>query len=352
MGREKQGGRVAMPSSSRRVLAAVAVLAASAALASVAVVRLGGGAETGLLSLSQQQERAIAAEAVTWFRKEHPRTGAIIGNTELAKDAARTTAEMLGVKGTKSFKSRQKLDSMPPFPIPLPPPDGGHVKQPSSSSLGQLPAGWYKGAVSLSSKEWNQRLQGFVVKANAVTLAKVVGHALSLAEPKEAPQQLASAEETLENPLADAERILQLENPVQFAAALQRQQLLPMSAEAASAIKCDDHEDCLLDKVYSRFLPAGEQGTGCPLGAKCELHQVWLTCGGKHGVCPLYLYALTSEAALTTHAAAQTQQLQGAEYAPSLVLDQPLHPVVDAKELHEATGRSAVCAPPNACKNT
>jgi hypothetical protein len=330
-----------MPSSSRRVLAAVAVLAATAALASVAVVRLGGGAETGLLSLSQQQERAIAAEAMTWFRKEHPRTGAIIGNAELAKDAARTTAEMLGGKGTKSFKSGQKLDSMPPFPIPLPPPDGGHIKQPSSSSLGQLPAGWYKGAVSLSSKEWDQRLQGFVVKANAVTLAKVVGHALSLAEPKEAPQQLASAEETLQN-------------PVQFAAALQRQQLLPMSAEAASAIKCDDHEDCLLDKVYSRFLPAGEQGTGCPLGAKCELHQVWLTCGGKHGVCPLYLYALTSEAALTTHAAAQTQQLQGAEYAPSLVLDQPLHPAVDAKELHEATGQRdllmPVKRPTNACK--
>ena len=106
--------------------------------------------------------------------------------------------------------------------------------------------------------------------------------------------------------------------------------------------RSDNRDDCLHEHVYSRFLPAGEQGHGCPAGEKCELHQVWLTCGGKQGVCPVYLYARAPQATLR---AEHLQQLQVVNPVPSLVLDEPKYPAADANKLAGAgAGRPAVWA--------
>lgn len=275
--------------SSRRTLAAVALLAAIAALASVTVVSLNGaGRVVSLVALNSNQAH-VAEEALAWFKKEHPHTAAIIGDAGLAKEAAQTTAETVTVKPAAAATQKH----------------------------------WYSGAAALSSAEWD-RLQGSILQANAMTLAKVAGELQALVQQKDSPS-------------VDAKLY---EKPGQFVAALERLRLLPMSKDAASRQKCDDHEDCLNADLYSRFLKASEQGTGCPSGSKCELHQLWLTCGGKQGVCPVYLYARPSEARLH---ALHVQQLQAAyKSAPSIVLDEPKYPPMSAKELHMATRRPSV----------
>jgi len=40
----------------------------------------------------------------------------------------------------RAHAPRRKGDSMPPFPIPLPPPDGGHVRAPRRQRAVRLPA--------------------------------------------------------------------------------------------------------------------------------------------------------------------------------------------------------------------
>jgi len=264
--------------------AALAALAAAAALAAVAVVR---NEQVALLSLDPEQA-LVEKEALAWFKHEHPHTAALIGDAQLAKEAAQTTNEVVPHRPHTLLKTR---------------------------SAAALPSGWYRGAVALGGAEWDQHLGAGILRANGMTLAKVSGSS--------APSK---AEETAGS----------------LAATLARLRLLPMTKDAASSIKCDDHDDCLHEHVYSRFLAAGEQGHGCPAGEQCELHQVWLKCGGKQGVCPVYLYA---RAPHTTLRAKGLQQLQAASPVPSVVLDEPKYPAVDASKLaRTGAGRPAVWA--------
>ena len=307
-GRERLLGGSA--GSSRCTLAAVAALAALAVLASVAVISRKEGAGV-LLPLDAKQSQ-LEAKALAWFKKEHPRTAAIIGDSELVKEVVETTTLVVPNRPETLRKNLSTKVS------------NKHLAEPmGSADVASLPAGWYKGAVALSSSEWNQHLQGSILEANAMTLAKVASSGMGLAEQPSAPP---------------AQKIL--ETPVKFEAALNRLHLLPMSKDAASAVKCDDHADCLTEDVYSRFLSALEQGKGCQAGRQCELHQVWLTCGSQ-GVCPIYLYARATEATLR---AMPEQQLHALKAASSIVLDEPKYPAVNAKKLTVGAGRPSVWA--------
>ena len=69
---------------------AIAPLRRAPSLAAVASVG-GQSASAALLPLDAKQQ-GVAAEALAWFKKEHPHTAALIGDTELAREAASTTA--------------------------------------------------------------------------------------------------------------------------------------------------------------------------------------------------------------------------------------------------------------------
>ena len=299
--------RERMPASSR-TLAAVAVLAAVAALAAVASIR--GGSASALLPFDPTQ-KGLAASALEWFKKEHPNTAALIGDAELAREAASVTQEVV--------PHRPETLLQHPAEQARAAPDG-------DAAADALPAGWYTGAVALSSADWDRRLRGSILKANAITLAKAAGHVQKLAE--------TGGMNAVRAEVAD------MQEPPHLASALEKLKVLPMSQGAAGALKCDSHEDCLHGDIYGRFLPALEQATGCPEGSKCELHQVWLTCGSKQDLCPVYLYARPAGAALdSTH----PQQLHAAKPYASVVLDEPKFPAYDAKKLPPAgAGRPAV----------
>lgn len=55
-------------------------------------------------------------------------------NTSKASPRDAASTEKPSEHGSSSSSHKQKLDSMPPFPIPLPPPDGGHVKAPAGQA--------------------------------------------------------------------------------------------------------------------------------------------------------------------------------------------------------------------------
>jgi hypothetical protein len=303
------GRRERMPASSRRTLEAVAVLAAVAALAAVASIR--GGSASALLPFDPTQ-KGLAESALEWFKKQHPNTAALIGDAELAREAASVTQEVVPHRPETLLQQHPAAQARAA-------PDG-------DAAADALPAGWYTGTVALSSAEWDKRLRGSILKANAITLAKAAGHAQKLAE--------TGGMNAVRAEVAD------MQDPPHLASALEKLKVLPMSQGAAGALKCDSHEDCLHGDIYGRFLPALEQATGCPEGSKCELHQVWLTCGSKQDLCPVYLYARPAGAALdSTH----PQQLHAAKPYASVVLDEPKFPAYDAKKLPPAgAGRPAV----------
>ena len=291
--------------SSRRTIAAVVAIAAVAALAAVASIR---GGRSALLPFDPTQ-KGLAASALEWFKKEHPNTAALIGDAELAREAASVTQ-----------------DVVPHRPETLLQHPAAQARAAPDSDAAALQAGWYTGAVALSSAEWDKRLRGSILKANAITLAKAAGHAQKLAE--------TGGMNAVRAEVAD------MQDPSHLASALEKLKVLPMSQGAAGALKCDSHEDCMHGDLYGRFLPALQQATGCPGGSKCELHQVWLTCGSKQDLCPVYLYARPAGAALgSTH----PQQLHASKPSASVVLDEPKFPAYDAKKLPPAgAGRPAV----------
>jgi len=74
----------------------------------------------------------------TWMAKA-PRKAMLTVLKELSAHTHRSnvaSAKLADRRGARSSSSpkQQKLDSMPPFPIPLPPPDGGHVKAPAKKT--------------------------------------------------------------------------------------------------------------------------------------------------------------------------------------------------------------------------
>ena len=307
------GGRSRMPMASRRaLLAAVAALAALAALAAVASVG-GQSASAALLQLDAKQQ-GVAAEALAWFKKEHPHTAALIGDTELAREAASTTRAVVVPHRPETLLHHSAAAA-------------GRAA-PGAAAADALPAGWYKGVVALDSAEWDSRLRGSILKANAMTLAKAAGHLQTLAAT--AGMNAVRAE------------VAGLQEPAHVASALEALKVLPMSQSAASTVKCDDREDCLHGDLFSRFLPAREQAAGCPAGSKCELHQVWLACGSKQDLCPVYLYARPAGAAL---ASTRQQQLHSDQRTASVVLDEPKFPAYDAEKMPPAgSGQPAVLA--------
>lgn len=78
----------------------------------------------------------------TWMSKA-PRKAMLTALKELSAHKLRRDASVSksGVRGSMSSSKKQKLDSMPPFPIPLPPPDGGHAKAPANAEHERRAAG-------------------------------------------------------------------------------------------------------------------------------------------------------------------------------------------------------------------